>query len=103
MQNLVLAQNGALEATGDADEVACCCCVLESKPSGGQVGELPVTERLESDIQLDAVAGVHDHHRVIAPQGLALGRERLARDAGDPSCMSDEGHDGGRRCPGWRM
>ena len=98
MENLVLAQDCALEATGDADEVACGGGVLESQPSRWQLGELAVTERLEGDIQLDAVAGVHDHHRVVALESVALGGERLARNAGDPSRVSDEGHDGGRRC-----
>jgi len=62
MENLVLAQDGALEAARDADEVARRGGVFESQPSRWQFWELTVAEGFESDIQLDPMARVHDDH-----------------------------------------
>ena len=98
VENLVLTEDRALEAARDADEVPCGGGVFESQSSRGQLGELAITERLEGDIQLDAVACVHDHDRVVALELVALGGERFARNAGDSARMGNEGHDcGGSR------
>ena len=99
VQDLVLAQDGALKAAGHADQVTCRGGVIEALPTGWKLWKVRFVERVESDIQLDAVAGVHDDHGVTGLQGMALGGERLASHAGDPSRMGDECHDCGR----WRL
>ena len=97
VEDLVLAQDGAVQAAGDVDEVACRGGVLESQPAGWQLGELAVAERAKGDVQLDPVAGVHEDDRVMGRQCLALGGERLAGRAGHTPGVSDEGQHGGRR------
>ena len=77
--------------------------VRGGRPVRRELGEVPVSATVEGDIQLDAVAGVHEHHCLIALECSALGGERLPRNAGDPSCVSNEGHDGGRRGLGWSV
>src|SRR5665811_2414190 len=97
MEDLVLAQDSTLKAAGDADEVSGRGCVLKALSAAWKLRKLPVVEGVECDIHLDAVAGVHDDHRVIGLQGMALGGERLSGNAGNPPRVGDERHDGGRR------
>ena len=98
VQHLVLTQDGALKAAGHADQVTCRGGVIEALSTGWQLWKVGLVKRVESDIELNAVAGVHDDHGVIGLQCVALGGERLAGNAGNPPRVGDECDDGGWRC-----
>lgn len=84
VENLVLAQNCALQTTGDADEVARSGGVLESKPSCRQLGKFVVAERACGYVQFDSVAGVHQDDRLPVRQCLTLRCKGLAGSTGHP-------------------
>ena len=65
MEDLILAQDRAVQTTCHVDEVACGCGVLQSQPPSREVGKRGVAERAQGDVQLDPVAGVYQDDRVI--------------------------------------
>jgi hypothetical protein len=97
VEDLVLTQNSALQATRDADQVAGGGGILEPQTAGRKLRELALAESSRGDVELDPVTGVDQDDRIMGGQGFALGCKRLAGGAWHTPGVGDEGQHGGSR------
>jgi hypothetical protein len=95
VEDLVLADHGAVEPAGDLDQVTSGGDVVERPGAVGQWRQRPLAPRRRGDVELHPVAGVDDDRAFARDVGRETLGEGLPIRAGDVTGVGHEGHDGG--------